>query len=67
MRRSYFKRRISRLDVTKKIEPAMAEPVEVLSAFAPQLALPALRIASRFGSNVTRGPPVVAVRRDRYL
>jgi hypothetical protein len=29
---------ISRLDVTKKIEPAMAEPVEVLSAFAPQLA-----------------------------
>jgi hypothetical protein len=45
----------------------MAEPVEVLSAFAPQLALPALRIASRFGSNVTRGPPVVAVLRDRYL
>jgi hypothetical protein len=67
MRRSYFNRRISRLDVTKKIEPAMAEPVEVLSAFAPQLALPALRIASRFGSNVTRGPPVVAVLRDRYL
>ena len=30
MRRSYFKRRISRLDVTKKIEPAMAEPVAVL-------------------------------------
>jgi hypothetical protein len=38
MRRSYFKRRISRLDVTKKIEPAMAEPVAVLSAFGPQLA-----------------------------
>ena len=30
---------ISRLDVTKKIEPAMPEPVEVLSAFAPQLAV----------------------------
>jgi len=29
---------ISRLDVTKKIEPAMAEPVAVLSAFGPQLA-----------------------------